>query len=232
MSNNGPRIRGGGTIGVISSDLARYSDFCLAMSILAKPDDTRIIWTKTTDVVGNCNTICRRMIGEWVWLMGDDHVFNPDILLRLLEHDVDIVVPLVFTRTPPYKPVVMKAPHGFDEHGHLEYEVAWLPESGLHEVYAAGSAGMLIRRHVLEAMADPWFATDGKGLNEDFAFCRRAREAGATIYCDVDVQMGHIAPHTIWPEHRDGGWQPNLILDPQTVVPLKNIVVPESELVP
>lgn len=224
MVNNGPRIRGGGTIGVIASDLARYSDFCLAMSILAKPPETRIIWTKTTDVVGNANAICRKMMGEWVWIMGDDHVFNPDILLRLLEHEVDIVVPLVFTRTPPYKPVVMSAPHGSDEQGHLEYEVAWLPGEGLHEVYAAGSAGMLIRRHVLEAIGDPWFATDGRGLNEDLTFCAKAREAGAKIYCDVDVQMGHIAPHTVWPEHRDGGWQPNLVLDPQTVVPLKNVL--------
>jgi GT2 family glycosyltransferase len=230
-NSNGPRIRGGGTIGVVSSDLARYSDFCLAMSIMAKPADARIIWTKTTDVVGNCNAICRKMIGDWVWIMGDDHVFNPDILLRLLEHDVDIVVPLVFTRTPPYKPVVMSREVGLDEHGHVEYEVAWLPETGLHEVHAAGSAGMLIRRHVLDAVGDPWFATDGKGLNEDLAFCRRAREAGARIYCDVDVQMGHIAPHTIWPEHRDGGWHPNLILDPQTVVPLRNIEAPEAELV-
>jgi hypothetical protein len=220
---NGPRIRGGGTIGVVAQDLARYSDFCLSMTILEKPADARIIWTKSTDVVGNCNQMCRNMVGEWLWIMGDDHVFNPDILLRLLARDVDIVVPFVMTRTPPYAPVVMSEPNGLDEHGHLEYQIAWLPESGLHEVYAAGSAGMLIRRPVLEAIADPWFSTDGKGLNEDFAFCRKAREAGFKIHCDVDVQMGHIATHTVWPEHRDGGWQPNLILNPQTVVPLVNI---------
>lgn len=224
---NGPRIRGGGTIGVISSDLARYSDFCLSMAILQKPEDARIVWTKTADVVGNCNQICRNMQGEWLWMMGDDHVFNPDILLRLLAREVDVVVPFVMTRTPPYKPVVMSAPHGLDEQGHVEYVVAKLPESGLHEVYAAGSAGMLIRRRVLEAIGDPWFETGPAGLNEDFTFCAKAREAGFKLYCDVDVQMGHLATHTIWPEHRDGGWQPNLILNPQTVVPLVNVIVEE-----
>lgn len=226
---NGPRIRGGGTIGIISSDLARYSDFCLSMAIMAKPEDARIVWTKTTDVVGNCNTICRNMQGEWLWIMGDDHVFNPDILLRLLAREVDIVVPLVLTRSPPYRPVVMSHETGLTEQGHVEYTVANLPAEGLHEVHAAGSAGMLIRRRVLEAIADPWFSTDGKGLNEDFAFCRKAREAGFKIHCDVEVQMGHMAPHTVWPEHRDGGWQPNLILDPQTVVPLQHIFEPVKE---
>jgi hypothetical protein len=214
----------GGTIGVISSELARYSDFCASLAILLKPADARLIWTKNTDVVGNCNTIFRNAIGEWVWLLGDDHVFNPDILLRLLQHDVDIVVPLVLMRTPPYKPVVMaRECDELDEHGHVQYEVAFdLPAAGLHEVLAAGSAGMLIRRHVIEEMADPWFETDGRGLNEDLTFCRKAREAGFRIWCDVDVPMGHIAPHTVWPDFRDGAWAPNLVLDNQgTIVPLK-----------
>ena len=88
LNGQGPRQRGGGTIGVISSDLGRYSDFSLSMCVLLKPEDARIIWTKSVDVVGNCNQICRKMLGEWLWLMGDDHVFNPDILVRLLEHNV------------------------------------------------------------------------------------------------------------------------------------------------
>lgn len=224
--SNGPRVRGGGTIGIVGSELARYSDFQLSLFILVKPPDTRIIQTKTSDVVGNCNQICRNMRGEWVWLLGDDGVCNPDALVRLLENDVDIVVPLIFTKTPPYKPVVMAGPSGIDEHGHLEYRVEHdLPEHGLHEVYAAGSHGMLIKRWVLDAIGDPWFATDGRGLNEDFSFCAKARDAGAHLFVDVDVPFGHIAPHTVWPDYRDGGWHPNLILNPETVLPLKNQVV-------
>ena len=173
MSNDGPQQRFDGTIGIVSSDLARYTDFMTSMAILQKPLDVRLIVTKTTDVVGNCNAICRRMVGDWVWIMGDDHVFDPTILLRLLEHDVDIVVPLVFTRTPPYKPVVMEREVGVDELGHVEYEIFWPPASGLHEVYAAGSAGMLISRKVIQALGDPWFATDGRGLNEEV--CRDYR---------------------------------------------------------
>lgn len=217
-------VEQGGTIGVIASELARYSDFCAALAILLKPPDARLIWTKAADVVGNSNTIFRNVMGEWVWLLGDDHVFEPDCLLRLLAHDVDIVVPLVLMRTPPYAPVVTnRQMDDLDEHGNISYEIAFdLPASGLHEVQTAGSAGMLVRRHVIEAMPDPWFETDGRGLNEDFTFCRKAREAGFRIWCDVDTPMGHIAPHTVWPDFRDGAWAPNLVLDNQgTVVPLR-----------
>lgn len=228
MGNNGPRVRGGGTIGVISSDLARYSDFSSSLAIMLKPDGARLIWTKTTDVTGNCNTICRNMIGEWLWLMGDDHVFDPDILFRLLEHDVDIVVPLCFTRTPPFRPVVFS-----HQNEHDEFVVADLPEHGLHEIHAAGSAGMLIRRWVLDAIGDPWFETTTAGLNEDLTFCAKARAVGAKLFCDVDTPLGHIATHTVWPDYREEppDWHPNLVLDAQTVIPLKNIRITEPETV-
>ena len=223
--NAGPKRRWDGTMGLIAGDLGRYTDFTTSLAIMQKPPTLRLVVGKSTDVVGNCNLICRNVEGDWLFLMGDDHVFDPDILLRLLAHDVDIVVPLVFTRTPPYKPVVVDAEDHVDELGHTVYRVAHdLPEHGLREVYAAGSAGMLIKRWVLDEIADPWFATDGRGLNEDFTFCAKARDVGARIYVDVDTPMGHIAPHTVWPDYRDGGWHPNLILGPDTVVPLKNIV--------
>jgi hypothetical protein len=211
----GRRVPKGGTIGVIGSDLARYADFTAALCILGKPDDTRLIYTRTVDVVGNCNTICRNYRGDHVWLLGDDHTFDPDSYLRLLAHEVDVVVPLCLKRTPPYDPVVYG---GQNEDG--LYYTAELEEHGLQPIWAAGSAGMLIRRHVLEAIADPWFESYG-GLNEDLEFCRKVREAGFQIWCDADVRLGHIATHQVWPAYRDGRWQPDLVMDPTLTLPLK-----------
>jgi hypothetical protein len=179
-------------------------------------------------VAGNCNTIIRNMAGEWVWIIGDDHVFDPDILMRLLSHEVDVVVPLCFTRRPPYVPVVYS---GQNEQGHYIVNHD-LPEHGLVEIHAAGSAGMLVRKHVLDALEDPWFrpSPDAQGMNEDLYFCEKVREAGFSIFCDVDTPLGHIAvPVIIWPQYREA-WAPNLILGNGAVLPLPSMRPKEATL--
>ena len=150
--------------------------------------------------------------------MGDDHVFAPDILARLISHDVDVVVPHCLKRVPPFDPV---AYGGQNEDG--DYFTAELPESGLTEVWAAGSGGMLIRRHVLEAIGDPGFET-GIGLSEDLNFCRKVRDAGFSIWCDVDAKLGHLHYNTVWPVLRDGVWQIELDIGNGVRMPVKRIV--------
>lgn len=197
-----------GTIGVISADLARYSDFSIALLHTLKPDGTKLLWLKGVDVVSHMNTLVACLQGDWLWILGDDHVFDPDTLLRLLAHDVDVVVPLCLKRTPPYDPVVYKEQN---ELGH--YVGAHdLPEHGLHKVFAAGTAGMLVKRRVFEAIDWPPFATEGGGLNEDLTFCKKVREAGFDIHVDVEVPIGHISQISIWPTFEDEEWKIGLNL--------------------
>jgi len=204
----------GGTIGIISGSRTCLPAFTRSLTISAKPDDTRLIWGEGSDIVGQCNQICRNYRGGWVWFMGDDHVFQPDLLPRLLEHQVDVVVPLCLKRTPPFDPVVYGGQNELDQ-----YYVADLPQTGLAEVYAAGSAGMLVRSHVLRAIEDPWFESHG-GMNEDLTFCAKVREAGFRIWCDVDCLLGHLSGHTVWPARRDDGWHADLEIDRSLVLPI------------
>jgi hypothetical protein len=76
----------------------------------------------------------------------------------------------------------------------------------LHEIYAAGSAGMLIRKHVLDAIKRPVFTTEKGMQNEDLLFCKKVREAGFKIWCDVDQKMGHIGLHTVYPMWDGNRW--------------------------
>jgi hypothetical protein len=196
-----------GTIGVLSSELARYADFSIALMHLNKPAGTRLAWTKGVNVVNNMNRMVTQLHGDWLWVLGDDHVFDPDLLVRLLTHDVDVVVPLCLKHSPPYDPVVYSHQNENGEYvGHTD-----LPESGLHPIYAAGTAGMLIRRHVLDALQDPVFETHG-GLNEDLTFCAKVRAAGFRIWCDVDSPLGHLSQISVWPTYEDGQWQIGLNL--------------------
>lgn len=197
-----------GTIGVTSGELSRYTDFCVALMHLAAPPSTKMVWVKGVDVVGNMNTMCREMEGEWLWIMGDDHLFQPDILTRLLTRDVDVVVPLCLKHSPPYDPVIYSHQN---EKGEYVAVTTDLPHGGLHEIHACGSAGMLVKRHVLDAIGDPYFEVQG-GLNEDLEFCRKIREAGFRIFVDTDITLGHISIISAWPKWEDDEWRIELQL--------------------
>jgi hypothetical protein len=196
-----------GTIGLVTQQLARYTDFWLADKALIRPANTKFINRQGMDVTGNYNALIEGTEGDWLFIMGDDHTFAPDILMNLLAHEVDVVVPLVLKKDAPFDPVVYEGEEGEDEATGLPFHrVARLPDSGLHEIYAAGSAGMLIRKHVLDAFERPVFTTSHGVQNEDLLFCKKVREAGFKIYCDVDQKMGHIGIHTVYPMWTGDRW--------------------------
>src|SRR3972149_2898488 len=91
-----------GTIGIPTGEFTRFAQFGQSLAALHYPPQTYCVWTTGGNIARNCNRIVAQMRGEWVWFIGDDHAFHPDILTRLLEHQVDVVVPLCAQRTPPY----------------------------------------------------------------------------------------------------------------------------------
>ena len=199
-------------VGVISHELSRFSTFTMSLLQVMGNAGPRpgICWAKSVDICGNMNTICRAAVERnhaHLWVMGDDHTFEPGIIMRLLAHDVDVVVPQCLKRYPPWMSLVFSHQN---EDGH--YVTAALPETGLTQIHAAGSAGMLISRRVLDAVGDPWFtpSPDAEGLNEDLNFCRKVREAGFKLYCDPTIALGHITLATVSPTWHDGQWHPEM----------------------
>lgn len=198
-----------GTVGVVSGELSRYSIFSMALLNLLSYSGELIShfdWMTGSNVTGNCNDLARRMQGDWLWLIGDDHVFHPDLLERLVMHDVDVVVPLCLQRSAPYPHVVYEGEdHDADVEGtHILHTS--MPEEGLFEIYASGQAGMLIKKHVLDEIGEPWFETYGR-QNEDLEFCRKIRNAGFKIHCDASALLGHIAQVIVWPHnHEEYKW--------------------------
>ena len=211
-----------GTVGVISAERGSYTAFwnMLMTALAAAPPGTGCVTAMGVDVAGNTNQLCRRTKGEWLWVMGDDHSFGPELLPRLLAHNVDVVIPHCLKRNPPWAPVVFTRQ---DEDGFFRTDE--LPEDDLVQIWAGGSAGMLIRRHVLDAIGDPWFtpSPNAVGLNEDLNFCRKAREAGFSIWCDTGALLGHISHYTVWPEWRDGSWHLATEYDQDTRIPIQRL---------
>jgi GT2 family glycosyltransferase len=175
------------------------------------------------DVTLSLNEIVRDALADpncgWVWFQADDHLYDDDALLRLLDRRLDVVVPLISRKAPPYGYVIYKGDGGTEltDDGILmpsyeNYDPEDIPAEGTFPVYAAGSGGMLVRRHVLEAIGAPWFeSSSGAYVNDDLEFCRKIREAGFEIHCDVEVLLGHIGTYVVRHERRNGRW--GIVLD-------------------
>jgi GT2 family glycosyltransferase len=191
------------------------------MVALEKPAGARVEWfAGGVNVATNRNVVAAHFTGDWLCMIDDDQVFAPDLLHRLLRHladdRVDIVVPLILRRNPPYAPcLLVTAPPKavgarvveLQEPRSVRYVLKQLKltnQRGLQAVEAAGSGIMLVRRRVFERIPPPWFERRG-GLGDDFHFCLKARAADCGVYCDVGTTAGHVAPMAVWPTRQANG---------------------------
>ncbi len=204
-----------GTVAVPMGEIGRFAMFTVSLAGTLQPAGSRLSVMASASVTENLNSVIR-FLGddqEWIWIVGDDHVWENNCLMRLLEAmddtpDADILVPLVVKRNPPWHLVI------FHEDGEQDDLPRWrpygweeIPDEGTFEIDAAGSAGMLIKREVLDAIGDPWFrSTGGVVLNEDVTFCRDARARGFRIFASADVTMGHLGIFNVRPMRRGGRW--------------------------
>jgi len=145
---------------------------------------------------------------EWCWLMGDDHTFPHDVLLNLLNRDVDVVAAMCLNRFPPFDPVILKD-------GKIK-PLEDLPGEGLYELQdgeTCGDAGLLILRHVLEAIEPPWYERLRFGSLgvDDQVFVDRVKRAGFKIHTDLDNRLGHMTPFTLLPIRKGDKWEVRLI---------------------
>ena len=199
-----------GTIGVPMGSLARYTGTFYDLDRVRVPKGTKLVFAEGVNVAYNCNNLVNNMSGEWLWLMGDDHRFQPELLLKLLSHKVDIVAPVVCRRGMPFQTVIYKIASA-DYSSYMTYSWACLtrdwPNGGLIPVDAAGTAGMLIKKHVLTAIGEhDWFEW-GKRVSEDIGFCIKARANGYNIYVDLDATMTHTTSCDLLPyRDKEGKW--------------------------
>lgn len=133
------------------------------------------------------NKLSHRAIDEeydYIFFVDDDMTFQPDTLKKLIEDSKDIVSAVCYIRNPPHKPAIFDKDCNFTD-----------VKKGIFEVGYVGSACILIKTKVLRSV---WrehrtFYLPTKGLGEDLAFCKRARECGYQIFVDSDVKCGHMS---------------------------------------
>jgi len=144
---------------------------------------------------------------EFALFIDADMVIEVDTIDRLVAHDVDIVAGLCTKRTDPAIPnmrAINQRTQAFEE------MVKWDETRRLIEVPGVGTGVMMIKRHVLEEVAEAFhphqFHHSGDGrwfellsyphldaeAGEDIAFCIKARRCGFKVWVDTSVRPQHL----------------------------------------
>ena len=202
-----------GMICFASGEIARYADSLACLTRLQAPAGSSLAFHMGVLVAENLNKGVTAMMEQpalqWAWIMGDDHLYAHDLLLRLLDAGVDAVAPLCLNRYPPLDPSIVSASAG------RQKWLEELPTAGLYKLApdeTCGDAGLLIRRVVLEALERPFYdrLRSGSFKSEDQAFTRKVQAAGFAIWIDVEHVLGHIAAMNVRPVVKDGRWHVRL----------------------
>lgn len=174
--------------------------FCQSLALLQRAGDTIVGFQVGSLVYNARNELARQAIkseADWVLWLDSDMVFEPDLLKKMLkvceENDIDFLTGLCFRRKPPYTPCLFDRLDKM-EHGASYTTIMSVPE-GRFKVGGCGFAGVLMSTDVLLSVAarfggrmfDPM-----EGFGEDVSFCWRARQCGYEIWCDSEIELGHV----------------------------------------
>lgn len=212
-----------GVVGIIATDLARYTLFTSALLNLRGPVNTEIRWSVGTDLANGRNRLVEQALdggAEWVFFLDDDASFDGEILMRLLAHEQPLVASLYLSRAAPYHPVAYgrKSVDAAGDDVWHPISMVGAPATGLVPIVAAGSSGMLVRSEVFRAVGWPWFEKTNRG-SEDITFCERATAAGFDLHVDLGAAMGHLGTLAIWPVFSEeaGGWATQMTLSDKSM---------------
>jgi len=214
------KLHPAGHIGIASGFLGRYREFDYCVARMVSPPGSSYQYYLSVDICRNFNQMARYFLKnpdfQWLWILGDDHLFSENLLLSLLDRNVDVVTPLCCRRLSPYTVIL----HTELAQGCGSLPDPWEPIKGKTGLFewngTSGNAGMLIRRRVFEAMTDPYFengkTAPGVGAS-DLYFWHKLHEMGIKTYLDLDNTIGHISHVAIWPKYNSetGAWFPQVV---------------------
>lgn len=204
-----------GVIGFCTSGWPRIEQFWWDLLTTQVPSGTFLEKRSGTGLASMFNGIVEVTLNEpsykWLWILGDDHTWDPTILRKLISRaqrfNCDAIAPLVCRKLPPFQSVL------FTEKGQLPFHD--LPETTAPiEVVRAGTAGLLVQRKVLEdikASGEPFFREGWQkpdALGEDVWFSDMIRKTGHRIFVDPTLSIGH-SPYgvSVEPFREDGVWK-------------------------
>ena len=198
-------------IAVPTAELSRQAKFYDHFLILDRPPNTLVTFAHGQSPARNRNVMIQQAIETnctHIFFVDDDVILRPDTLTNLLKWDTDLVSGLYLMRNYPHQPIIFDVVND-DGKCHHYYLNGNGKKEGLVEIVASGLGCLLINMRVFEKLEKPYIRLgelETDSWCDDLGFFKRARQAGFTAYCDLEVKVGHISTVIIWPSHTAEGW--------------------------
>lgn len=203
-------------VGLSTMEFVRRAEFLPFFISLQRQQGTFTLTVHGQSPAAARNTIIERALENnmtHVLFIDDDMIYEPDSLIRLMQHDVDIVTGLYLVRSFPHRPAFFDKAYN---NGRCKY-ATMSPEfgidngkPGLVKGVNCGLGFVLISTEVFKKLDKPYVRLgeiEKDGWCDDVGFFNRCRAAGYDVYCDTSVQIGHISNMVIWPTRVDGEWK-------------------------
>ena len=136
---------------------------------------------------------------DYLFCVDSDIAFPPDTLIRLMNHQKDIVSGVYIQRIPGRHTIEIMRKNSTGGVTHVDWND--IKGQGLVPIDGCGFGCVLIDTKVLRAIPYPHFlyhsAIDhAHTLSEDVHFCNLARDHGFSLWCDTDIRCEHIGSFT------------------------------------
>lgn len=191
-------------------DQGRWIEHYQSMQDLELPFGSKVkYYTSWFSYMNKNQAVAEARIGGFthIFFVDDDQILPPNTLLKLLEHDKDVVTCNLISRVPPFNPFLFDRA---DENGRV-YCLPLTDQKGLIEILACGCGGILILTDIFDIIG-PWAITE-EIKTEDLFLCKQLRDKGFKIFCDLNTPSGHIAVVAVWPNKENGKWKTTVVFN-------------------
>lgn len=132
---------------------------------------------------------------DWILFLDSDMTPPPDMITKMLSHNMPVVSGMAFKRIPPFQPCFYTK-LDIDGSGHnIKPRLATALEfgdKGVLQVEGVGLACCLIRREVFDLLDAPYFFPI-PNLGEDLTFCYKIKQKKIPIIVDLTIDCGHVS---------------------------------------
>lgn len=199
-------------VGVTTGEYARRADFYDYYNLLEKPEGTFSVFCHERSPARGRNLIIEAAKEQGcthVLIVDDDMAYKPDALLKLLEHDKEIVSGLYLSRVYPHTPLAFDIADEIDQSAGSMYLLSE-EKRRLVPIVAAGFGFCLIKMTVFDKIEKPYVRLGEISPEEwcdDIGFFNRVRKAGVESFVDMEVLVGHMGTMIVWPNRNsEGQW--------------------------